>query len=126
MANIVIIDDSISVRSQVREVLEAAGHAVIECDDGDHGYEKLLELKTPDLVITDFNMPGLDGITMLEKVRNALGGLNFPIFMLTTETSDRLKSAGKQVGVMAWITKPFATEKLLGAVNKVLAMKKAG
>lgn len=126
MANIVIIDDSISVRTQVREVLEKGGHFVIECDNGDHGFEKLIELKTLDLVITDYNMPGLDGITMLEKVKKNRGNLDFPIFMLTTETSDRLKTAGKLVGVMAWITKPFATEKLLTAVNKVLSMKRTG
>jgi two-component system chemotaxis response regulator CheY len=127
MANIVIIDDSVSVRAQVRQVLESAGHTVIECDNGDHGFEKLVELKTPDLVITDYNMPGLDGISMLERVKETVReSYKYPIFMLTTETSERLKTAGKQAGVMAWINKPFSTDKMLAAVNKVLAMKKAG
>jgi two-component system chemotaxis response regulator CheY len=125
MAKIVIIDDSISVRAQVRDVLEKAGHEVIESENGDNGFEKLTELVAIDLVITDFNMPGLDGISMLEKVKQTKGSLEFPVFMLTTETGERLKAAGKKVGVMAWITKPFATEKLLAAVGKVLAMRKA-
>jgi two-component system chemotaxis response regulator CheY len=125
MANILIIDDSISVRIQVRRVLESAGHTVIECENGELGLEKIVALKNPDLVITDYNMPGLDGISMLEKVKSSIGDISFPIFMLTTETSERLKNAGKEVGVMAWINKPFSTEKMLAAVNKVLNLKKA-
>ncbi|MEK6774664.1 MAG: hypothetical protein AABY64_12025 [Bdellovibrionota bacterium] len=67
----------------------------------------------------------LDGIQMLTKIKASLGGVPFPVFMLTTETSANLKSAGKEVGVMAWINKPFAADKLLGAITKVLEMKKA-
>lgn len=125
MATIVIVDDSPSVRTHVKQALEGAGHKVIEGENGTDGLEKIVATKTPDLVISDYNMPGLDGVAMLTKVKEALGVGKFPIFMLTTETSDKLKAAGKEVGVLAWINKPFAPEKLLAAVDKVLAMKKA-
>jgi two-component system chemotaxis response regulator CheY len=125
MATIIVIDDSATVRTQVKQCLESAGHKVIEADCGADGLAKIVAAKTPDLVITDYNMPGLDGIAMLSKVKEQMGATKFPIFMLTTETSDALKAAGKEVGVMAWINKPFVPEKLLGAISKVLAMKAA-
>ncbi len=125
MATIIIVDDSEAIRTHLRQVLEAAGHKVIEAEDGTQGLAKILELKTPDLVISDYNMPGLDGVAMLTKVKEALGSGKFPIFMLTTETGEQLKAAGKAVGVNAWISKPFVPEKIVAGVEKILSMKKA-
>jgi len=125
MANILIIDDSISVRSHLGDVLRKAGHNVTEGADGRDGLKKLTTQAPLDLVITDYKMPGYDGLVMLEHARAALGGkFPFPIFMLTTETSEKLKDDGKKVGVVAWIIKPFVEEKLLQAITRALALKK--
>jgi two-component system chemotaxis response regulator CheY len=124
MAKIVIVDDSETVRSQLKQALEAAGHTVIEGVNGNDGYDKIIEVGKPDLVISDYNMPGADGLSMLTKVKDKLGLGVFPIFMLTTETSDNLKSAGKLIGITAWINKPFESAKLVAGVAKVLASRK--
>jgi len=119
MATVIIIDDSAAVRDQLRDALQNGGHTVIEAENGNDGLTKIVAAKTPDLVITDYNMPGLDGIAMLMKVKEQLSGSKFPIFMLTTETSEKLQAVGKEAGVIAWINKPFDPAKLLAAVNKV-------
>lgn len=87
---------------------------------------KLLTAKTPiDLVISDYKMPGYDGLVMLEHASKALGGkFPFPVFMLTTETSEKLKDDGKKVGIIAWIIKPFDETKLLNAIQRALTAKK--
>lgn len=121
---IIIIDDSASTRLKVRMVLEKAGYSVIECANGQEGFDKILELQSPDLVISDHNMPGLNGLTMLQKLKVELGGCRFPIFMMTTETNEKLKAAGREVGVLGWINKPFVPETLVAAVDKVLGLKK--
>lgn len=124
MANILIIDDSESVRAHLGEVLRKASHTVIEAIDGNDGLVKMLGIPDIDLVIADYNMPGRDGIKMLLEAKVKLGALKFPIFMLTTETSEKLKADGKQVGIMAWIIKPFVEDKLLHAITKVLQAPK--
>lgn len=126
MALVMVIDDSEAVRAQLKNALLAAGFQVEEGVDGNDGYAKIMSNKDNiSLVISDFNMPGMDGITMLQKAKENMGGFNFPVFVLTTETSDNLKVSGKALGVMAWITKPFVAEKLVDAVKKVTAQKKA-
>ncbi len=123
MAKIVIVDDSETVRGQLKQVLEEAGHTVIEGVNGTDGYNKIIEDGIPDLVISDYNMPGADGLLMLEKVKEKMGVGAFPIFMLTTETSESLKAAGKLVGITAWINKPFDSTKLIAGVTKILSKK---
>lgn len=108
----------------MKQALEHAGYKVIEGENGNDGLEKILELQNPDLVISDYNMPGLDGVAMLAKVKEKLGSGRFPIFMLTTETNEKLKAAGREVGVLAWINKPFAADKLVSAIDKVLGSRK--
>lgn len=126
MALVLIIDDSEAVRSQLKTALTASGFQVEEAVDGNDGYAKITALHSNvSLVISDFNMPGMDGISMLQKAKESLGGFKFPVFVLTTETSDSLKTSGKALGVMAWITKPFVEEKLVEAVKKVTAQKAA-
>jgi two-component system chemotaxis response regulator CheY len=125
MAKILVIDDSTSVRNQVSEALRVAGHSVIEAVDGSDGLEKIISHPDVDVIITDYNMPGYDGLTMLKNAKSALGVVNYVVFVLTTETSEKLKAQGKEVGVAAWVIKPFSAERLNQAINKVLALKKA-
>lgn len=125
MGSILIIDDSEAVRAQLKAALVAGGFEVEEAGDGNEGFLKLTSLTDISLVISDFNMPGMDGITMLQKAKEKLGAFKFPVFVLTTETSDSLKTSGKALGVMAWINKPFVAEKLVDAAKKVTAKKAA-
>jgi two-component system chemotaxis response regulator CheY len=121
MKKILIVDDSESQRFRLRGDLESFGYAVIEGSNGTEGLN-LLE-KNPDisLIITDVNMPGMDGLTMCSKIPQASTGL--PVFMLTSEATAELKQMGKKYGVRAWITKPYATDKLMMAITKALTKK---
>ena len=123
VATIIVVDDSAAIREYVKTALAGKGHTIIEGVDGVDGLAKIMEIKTPDLVISDINMPGLDGLAMLLKAKEQLGTIKFPVFVLTTETSDALKTSGKGVGVLAWINKPCDAAKLVAAVDKVLARK---
>ena len=123
MAKILVVDDSQTLRMQLRKMLEEAKHEVIEAEDGLHGFELMQAAKGEfELVLCDVNMPRMDGLTMCEKVRE--GGLyKGPIFMVTTESNPDMKTRGKAAGVVAWITKPFTTAKVISGVEKVLARK---
>lgn len=126
MKTILIIDDSQTVRMQLKTLLETAGFKVEEAIDGQSGYNKIMSLPKIDLLITDYNMPGSDGLSMLESVKAKMGGnLNFPTFVMTTETSESLKQTGKSLGVLAWINKPFSPDKLIAAIQKVTNFKSA-
>lgn len=124
MANILIVDDSDTLRIQLKSVLEECGHSVIEAVNGFDGLEKVKANDEIDLLISDFNMPELDGISMCKRIKEQSLLPNKPIFMLTTETSVELKSLGKEAGVMAWIVKPFQPKKLTEVVEKVLSRNK--
>ena len=121
---VLIVDDSEAVRVQLKAALVQAAFDIVEAADGNEGLAKILA--TPDLalVITDYNMPGMDGIAMLQKVKEKYGTFPFPVLILTTETSTTLKQQGKVLGVTAWINKPFPGPKLVEAVKKVTAAKK--
>lgn len=121
MAKILVIDDSLDVRLRLKNILTRAGHEVVEGVDGNHGLQVLLATSGIDLAITDFFMPGYDGLSMLQKAKEVSGELGFPVFMLTTETSAAIKEACKRVGVVAWIIKPVVEARLLKAIDKVLA-----
>lgn len=119
---ILLVDDSETLRKQVSSVLTSGGFEVIEAEDGVKGLEKFGSNKDRiSMIICDVNMPEMDGLTMLERISGDATNPKVPIFMLTTESSANMKSRGKAAGVMAWVTKPFVHEKLLAAVNKVLA-----
>jgi len=124
MAKILIIDDSMSVRNHLSEVLRRVKYEVVEAVDGNDGLDKIAAHTDLDLVISDHNMPGRDGLSMLLKAKERAPAWSVPVFMLTTETSDKLKALGKQAGVIAWIIKPFVEEKLLNAIVKVLEARK--
>lgn len=119
MKKVLVVDDSETQRVQLKKDLENAGYQVLEGTNGTDGLDKLE--KNPDvaLVISDVNMPGMDGITMCSKIHATGKYANLPIFMLTSEASPEQKQTAKQYGVRAWITKPFVTEKLIAAVGKV-------
>jgi two-component system chemotaxis response regulator CheY len=124
MAKILIVDDSDVLRMELKSVLVGGGHTVIEGDNGLEGLKRAQENDHLDLIITDLNMPEMDGITMCRRVRGLAAHQKTPIFMLTTESSAELKSSGKEVGVMVWIVKPFSADKVLAGVSKVIEMQK--
>ena len=115
---ILTVDDSASVRQMVRFTLSDAGYAVIEAVDGKDALAKMLP--AVNLVITDLNMPNLDGIGLIRAVRANPAYKGIPIIMLTTESQDTRKLEGKAAGATGWIVKPFATQQLLAVVKRVL------
>ena len=112
-------DDSASMRQMVRFTLQQAGFAVVEATDGKDALDKLSGAPV-DLVITDLNMPVMDGLELIRNIR-AMAQFKFvPILMLTTESQADKKQAGKAAGATGWIVKPFNPEQLIAVVNRVL------
>lgn len=119
MRCILTVDDSPSMRQMVSFTLKSAGYEVIEAGDGVEALAKARTRKM-DLIITDLNMPNKDGISLIGDLR-ALPDYKFtPILMLTTESGNEKKQAGKAAGATGWIVKPFNPDQLLKTVNKVL------
>lgn len=116
---ILIVDDATTVRSLAKFALSKAGYTIVEAEDGAIGLQKAKSEK-PDLIISDLNMPNMNGLEMCRAVKSDDALKATPIFMLTTEASAEVAKEGKDIGIMAWIVKPFAPDKLLAAVNKVL------
>jgi two-component system chemotaxis response regulator CheY len=116
---ILIVDDSISMRQMVGYTLRQGGFEVIEAEHGQDAIDKL-EGIVVDLIITDLNMPVMDGITLIQNVRKLTAMKSKPILMLTTEGLATKKEQGKAAGATGWIVKPFDPEKLLQTVAKVL------
>lgn len=116
---ILAVDDSMSMRQMVSFTLKGAGYDVIEASDGSEALE-LAKKQKFDLVISDVNMPVMDGITLIKNLRG-LGDYKFvPILMLTTESAGNKKMEGKEAGATGWIVKPFNPEQLLKTIQKVL------
>ena len=119
MAKVILtVDDSASVRQMVKFTLVDAGYTVIEAVDGQDALTKLT--RPVNLVITDLNMPNLDGIGLIRRLRANPACKGIPIVMLTTESQDARKQEGKAAGATGWIVKPFATQQLLAVVKRVL------
>ncbi|MEN9656914.1 MAG: hypothetical protein RL571_379 [Pseudomonadota bacterium] len=116
---ILILDDSASMRATVSITLNGAGYEVIEAKDGNDGLSKLSGQRV-NLIISDVNMPGMDGITFLKKLKEQAAHRYVPVIMLTTESADDKKQQGKEAGAKAWIVKPFEPAKLLDAVSKLI------
>jgi two-component system, chemotaxis family, chemotaxis protein CheY len=116
---ILIIDDSSAIRQSVTFVLQQNGYEVVEATDGADGLAKLGSSGPVDLVITDINMPNMDGITFIAKAREKPDWKFLPIVVLTTESQGSKMSEGKEAGATGWIVKPFSAEKLLSVVKKV-------
>ncbi|TQV86718.1 response regulator [Aliikangiella coralliicola] len=119
MTKILAVDDSASMRQMVSFTLKSAGFDVSEASDGVEAL-KVAQSQAFDVVISDVNMPNMDGLTLVKELR-ALGNYRFtPILMLTTESSSEKKQAGRAAGATGWIVKPFNPDQLLATVNKVV------
>ncbi|NIQ98206.1 MAG: response regulator [Desulfuromonadales bacterium] len=116
---IMTVDDSASVRQMVSFTLKSAGYDVLEAGDGQEALD-LLQDESVDMVVTDLNMPRLDGIQLIRKTRSLPGGKFIPIIMLTSESQAEKKQQGKEAGATGWIVKPFKPEQLLAVVQRVL------
>jgi two-component system chemotaxis response regulator CheY len=123
MPNILIVDDSETVRAQLKADLVNEGYAVFEAENGLEGL-KMMEGNAHDiaLIFCDVNMPEMDGLTMCRELHKDAKLAKIPIFMLTTQTSALMKADGKESGVIAWIIKPYEKKKVLGGVAKVLSL----
>lgn len=119
MKKVLVVDDSVSMRQMLGFTLREGGFEVIEAEHGQDALDKLKSAAV-DLVITDLNMPVMDGITLIENLRKQPAMKTKPILMLTTEGLAAKKEAGKAAGATGWIVKPFDPEKLLQTVAKVL------
>ena len=119
MPSILAVDDSTSMRQMVTFTLKEAGYDVVEAKDGVEALA-LAKSRTVHLVLSDVNMPNMDGITLVKELR-ALPAYKFvPLLLLTTESSPEKKAEGKAAGATGWLVKPFNPEQLLGTIKKVL------
>jgi two-component system, chemotaxis family, chemotaxis protein CheY len=116
---IMTVDDSRSIRQMVAFTLSQAGYQVLEAADGKDALAKLAGTSV-DMVITDLNMPNVNGIELITQVRKEPKYKFIPILMLTTESQDAIKQQGKAAGATGWIVKPFNATQLVDVVKKVL------
>jgi two-component system chemotaxis response regulator CheY len=121
MAQILVVDDSSTVRVEVSDFLKSAGLSVATAVDGRDGLAKLQADPQIKLVVSDVNMPNMDGLTMAEKIRSELRNSSVSIIMLTTENSPLMKERGKAAGIKGWIVKPFKGDAVLGTFKKLAA-----
>jgi two-component system chemotaxis response regulator CheY len=119
MANILAVDDSASMRQMVSFTLKAAGHTVTDAADGKQALD-IAKTRSFDLVLTDVNMPVMDGLTLTRELR-ALPAFKFtPVLVLTTEAGMDKKQEGRAAGATGWLVKPFKPDQLLATIKKVL------
>lgn len=116
---ILVIDDSAAIRQSISFILQQEGYETIEAQDGQEGLSVLAGGGPLDLIITDVNMPNLDGISFIRKAREIPAFKFTPILVLTTESQGTKMNEGKEAGATGWIVKPFNAEKLIGIVKKV-------
>jgi len=117
---ILIVDDSVSLRTVVKMALERAGYAVLEAPDGKSALHLLNKTEKVHLIVSDVNMPVMDGITFAREVKAHPRHKFAPVVMLTTEGNEKRKLEGKAAGAKAWIVKPFQPPQLLDAVSKLI------
>jgi len=121
MAQVLVVDDSSTMRSVVSTFLSSHGFDVTVASDGREGLSRLREDPAIRLVVSDVNMPNMDGLTMAEKIRTELGNSAVRIVMLTTEANPSLRQRGKELGVTGWIVKPFRGELVLAPFRRLCA-----
>lgn len=119
MKRIMVVDDSASLRQVVSIALRGAGYEVVEASDGQDALGKLDGSKF-NLMISDVNMPRMDGISFVREVKQSAVYRYTPIIMLTTESQDHMKQKGREAGVKAWVVKPFKPDQMLDAVAKLI------
>jgi len=113
---ILVVDDSVSMRQMTTIVLKGAGYTVDAAASGQEGLSKLDEQVTA--IITDYNMPGMNGVEFIQAVRSGEVVASVPIIMLTTESDEQKMEAGREAGATAWLVKPFDKEKLLKVIKR--------
>jgi two-component system chemotaxis response regulator CheY len=118
-AQILTVDDSASVRMAMRLALTGAGYGVTEAGDGAEGLDKLRSARF-DMVITDLNMPRMDGLTMIRQLRAIPSCAGMPIIFVTTESDDGMKAQAKAAGATGWLVKPFQPDQIVRVARKVL------
>lgn len=123
MKKILVIDDSETIRQQVKQALATTGYEIIEAVDGIDGLEKLRAVIDLDLALCDVNMPRMNGLDMIAEVQRS--GSKIPILMLTTEGQPSLIRRAREAGAKGWIVKPFKPELLVAAVTKLIDAPRA-
>ena len=122
MAQVLVVDDSSTMREIVGAFLSKNGFEVATACDGRDGLAQLRQDPGIRLVLSDINMPNMDGLTMAEKIRKDMGNTEVRIVMLTTEDNAAMRARGKAIGVTGWIVKPFKGETLLGPLRKLYGL----
>ncbi len=117
---ILTVDDSRTMRDMLMQALKDAGYRVVQAEDGVHGLE-VLQAESPDIVITDINMPRMDGFGFIEGMRADPNHKATPVLVLTTESDAAKKQRARDAGATGWIVKPFDPAKLVDAVRRVAA-----
>lgn len=117
--SILTVDDSASIRQMVSFTLKGAGYDITEAADGKQGLDKAKAGRF-DLILTDQNMPNMDGLTLIKSLRALPAYRSVPILVLTTEAGDAMKAQGKAAGATGWLVKPFDPQKLIEVVRKVI------
>ncbi len=120
MASILTVDDSASIRRTIKIALTGEGYDVTEAADGAEGFRKAGSASF-DLIITDLNMPVMDGLTMIRELRKNPANTGVPILFLTTESDAGIKAQAKAAGATGWLTKPFDPDGLIKIVQRILA-----
>ncbi len=122
MLTVLCVDDSPLMRNMVTQTLESSGHyRCLQAGDGKEGLEQLAKHKV-DLVVTDLNMPVMNGLDFIQAIRAVAAHRYTPILMLTTENSDALKATARERGATGWMVKPFSADKLLRTLEKIVAV----
>jgi two-component system, chemotaxis family, chemotaxis protein CheY len=120
MSKILIVDDSPAILFEMSEVLQTLGHKVIQACDGYEAMEALEKIGTLDILITDLNMPNLDGMGLAKRISQSRFAGQFPIVMVSTEFSSDLKIEGKKNGIKLWMVKPIQKKEFGEIINKIL------
>ena len=116
---VLTVDDSPTILSMLNHVLKAAGFDVVQAADGQKGLDAM-QKESFDVVITDINMPVMDGIEFIKNVRASGANKNLPILILTTESSPEKRNLGREAGGTGWIVKPFDPQKLISVIHRVV------
>lgn len=122
MAHVLVVDDSNTMREIVSSFLIKNGFEVVRANDGRDGLEQLRLDPAIKLVVSDVNMPNMDGLTMAEKIRGEMGNKTVHIIMLTTEDNQAMRERGRAIGVTGWVVKPFRGEAVLGPFKKMCGL----
>lgn len=125
MGRILAVDDSEVILGELQQILKGAGHEVLTAANGALGVEAAKKAGTLDVIITDYNMPEMNGVQMTQAIKKEASFKDTPVIMLTTENSTELRKSGMEAGVRVWIVKPVNGEALCKVLNKLLGQKAA-